>query len=69
MNIVETKPTTTEEVQKSQTVRLLDVGLFGPMMIMSAMNKEPPQWMRLAMFGIGIGTVLYNANNFFKNLK
>jgi len=69
MNIIEEKMTNTRELQKSQEVRFLDMALFGPMMIMSAMNKEPAEWMRLAMLGIGIGTVIYNANNYFRNLQ
>ncbi len=49
---------------KAQGIRLLDIGVFGPMMVLSAMNKKPPGWLKLAMVGIGVGTILYNAKNF-----
>jgi len=49
---------------KAQGTRFMDISVFGPLMIFSAMNKTPPPWLRLAMVGIGVGTILYNANNF-----
>jgi ABC-type enterobactin transport system permease subunit len=42
----------------------MDISVFGPLMIFSAINKTPPPWLRLAMVGIGVGTILYNAKNF-----
>ena len=58
-----------EPVAKTQAIRLLDVGLFGPMMVLSAMNKNPPEYMRLAMLGIGLGTVIYNLYNYLEQEK
>ena len=49
---------------KAQGVRLLDVGLFGPLTILGALNKEPPWWMRLALLAYGVGTIVYNWQNF-----
>lgn len=57
---------TQTEIAKSQAVRLMDVGLFGPVMIMTALNRRPPAWMRLAMVGVGIGTIIYNGINYAK---
>lgn len=59
----------TETVSKTQAIRLLDVGLFGPLMILSALNKNPPEYMRLAMLGIGIGTIAYNLYNYLEQEK
>jgi len=57
------------EISKGQEMRIMDVAIFGPLMIMSAMNKEPPELLRLAMLGIGIGTIVYNGWNFLKNMN
>jgi len=51
---------------KAQGVRFMDISVFGPLMIFSAINKTPPPWLRLAMVGIGVGTILYNARNFLQ---
>jgi len=66
------QPTTPSPVVKGQGVRLMDITVLGPMMILSAMGKNPPGWLRLGMVAIGVGTVLYNARNYFqveKDLK
>lgn len=65
-DLMELKNKQNETVSKTQAIRLLDVGLFGPLMIMSALNKKPPEYMRLAMLGIGIGTVIYNLYNYLE---
>ncbi len=54
-----------KEVQKSQTIRVLDVLLIGPLMVMggNALRKQHPELgTLLAVFGIT--TVAYNAANF-----
>lgn len=58
-----------ESPSKTQAIRLLDVGLFGPLMVLSALNKNPPEYMRLAMLGIGIGTIVYNLYNYIEQEK
>ncbi len=65
-DLMDLKNNQNETVSKTQAIRLLDVGLFGPLMIMSALNKKPPEYMRLAMLGIGIGTVIYNLYNYLE---
>ncbi len=60
----QTEPKPDTDDIKAQGVRLLDIGVFGPLMVLSAMNKKPPGWLKLAMVGIGVGTILYNAKNF-----
>ncbi|MES9901039.1 MAG: hypothetical protein ABW148_18735 [Sedimenticola sp.] len=62
-------PQTVEPVAKTQAIRILDVGLFGPMMVLSALNKKPPEYMRLAMLGIGLGTIVYNLYNYLEQTK
>ncbi len=61
--LAETPPPTAGDV-KAQAVRLGDILLFGPLMVMGALGKETPQWMRAAMLVIGVGTIVYNAANF-----
>ena len=60
----EPTPEPTPSDVKAQAVRMGDILLFGPLMVMGAMGKAPPQWMRAAMLIIGIGTIVYNAANF-----
>ncbi|MES9855921.1 MAG: hypothetical protein ABW166_04865 [Sedimenticola sp.] len=62
-------PVNTNTIEKTQAVRLLDIGLFGPMMVMSALDKKPPEFMRLAMLGIGIGTIVYNLYHYLEQDK
>lgn len=61
-------PVLTEEI-KAQPIRLLDIGLFGPLTILGALNKTPPVWMRLGLLAYGIGTIVYNWNNFVEISK
>jgi len=49
---------------KSQNVRLLDVLLLAPLMIYSGASKKRPNWLRMTLVGIGIGTALYNYENY-----
>ncbi len=51
---------------KAQPMRLLDVGVFGPLTVLGALNKEPPDWMRLFLLFFGLGTIAYNAYNFLE---
>jgi len=60
---------TIPEVTKAQSVRLLDVAVFGPLMLFSAMNKTPPKWVQLGMLAVGAGTILYNLSNFVDTVK
>ena len=55
-----------DEDIKAQPMRLLDVGVFGPLTVLGALNKEPPQWMRLFLLFFGLGTIAYNAYNFLE---
>lgn len=54
---------------KAQGVRLLDIGVLGPLMIFSALDKTPPPWLKLAMVGMGVGTILYNLKNYLEIQK
>lgn len=51
---------------KTQTVRLLDVFLFGPVIMYAGTRKELPIWLRLSLLAIGAGTVVYNGLNYMK---
>lgn len=47
---------------KSQTVRLIDVFILGPAMIFA--TRKLTGFEQIFMFGIGVGTILYNAANY-----
>jgi hypothetical protein len=52
---------------KTQTIRLLDVFLIGPLMVWGGCvgaKKHPTAGRALAAFGVA--TVLYNGNNYLK---
>lgn len=54
--------------QKTQFIRLLDVFVFGPLMIASGIQQRS-QYFRAAMILIGTGTILYNGANYLKNVQ
>lgn len=49
---------------KAQPVRLADVLVFGPLMIYSGLGKNPPGWVKGGLIVIGVGTILYNLQNY-----
>lgn len=53
------------EIEKSQTVRLLDVFAVGPLMIWSA--QYAPRELRDVMVILGLGTIVYNGANWIAN--
>ena len=53
---------------KSQFVRLLDVFVFGPMMIAAAQSQRS-NYFRTALTVIGIGTIVYNGVNYFQTKR
>lgn len=54
---------------KAQDVRLLDVFVFGPMMIWAAYTPRMTGTERLALAIIGAGTILYNGLNYLEIQK
>jgi hypothetical protein len=54
-----------KEVSKSQWVRLADVWIIGPAMVWAGLDTTKPKVLRYGLIGMGIGTVLYNARNFY----
>ena len=58
------------EADKSQFVRLLDMFLFGPAMIAIGLWKSNlPMWLKMTSIIMGLGTIIYNANNYLINRK
>lgn len=57
----------TRSTGKTQTVRLLDVFVFGPFIMYSALRAEKS--LQLPLFLIGLGTVLYNGANYLELQK
>lgn len=50
---------------KAQSVRLLDVFVFGPVMLWAGLQRGAlPPWARHALIALGIGTVVYNGRNY-----
>lgn len=56
-------------LQKSQTVRLIDVFALGPFMIWFGLKSDAPDWARYIMIGSGVATIIYNGNNYIHNLR
>lgn len=59
---------TTTPQNKSQLVRLLDVFVFGPLMIAAA-GDQKNAYFRTALTLIGIGTIVYNGVNYLQTAK
>ncbi len=53
---------------KSQLIRLLDVFVFGPLMIAAA-SSQRSKYFRTALTVIGIGTIIYNGANYLHNVR
>jgi len=51
---------------KSQQVRLLDVFIYGPLMVGIGISKKPNPYARVALVILGIGTSIYNYLNYVK---
>lgn len=59
---------TIEEFQKSQAVRVWDMIFVGPILIFAGVTPSNlPSGLRFTITTIGIATIVYNANNYFKN--
>lgn len=54
--------------EKSQLVRLMDVFVFGPLMI-QASRRQPGKYFKAALFVIGLGTILYNGVNYLETQR
>lgn len=52
-----------EEV-KAQPIRLLDVFVFGPLMIYMGTAANPGSLARTAIIAVGVGSILYNLRNY-----
>lgn len=55
------------KAEKDQTIRLLDMFILGPAMIYSGLGKDLPQGLKAMMFLTGVGTIIYNGNNWYIN--
>lgn len=54
-----------EEIRKAQAVRLFDVFILGPSMIMNS-RRAKGDIMPLLMLASGLGTIFYNGMNYIK---
>jgi len=54
---------------KTQNIRLLDVFLLGPLMIYAARGARLGDLERAALAAAGVGTILYNWNNYLEKQK
>jgi hypothetical protein len=50
-----------------QKVRLLDVFVIAPVLMVASTQKTLSKPMRAAVFSIGLATLLYNGHNYLKN--
>ncbi len=61
------RPAQVDRIQKTQVIRVLDVLLIGPLMVMGGrdMSQRSPILGGLLEF-FGIGTIAYNARNWYR---
>lgn len=55
-----------KEVSKTQFIRLLDIGVIGPVMIYVALTDKPDKFLRSLLFVFGALTITYNLSNYLK---
>ena len=61
-------PSTIDEFQKSQAIRVWDMIFVAPVLMAAGLAKSNlPDSLRITVFSIGLATFIYNANNYFKN--
>lgn len=49
---------------KSQAVRLVDIGILGPFMVWVGLQERVPEWAGAALVVSGLLTIAYNARNY-----
>ena len=52
-----------------QKVRLIDVFVIAPFLMYVGSNKNLSNPIRIGLWTIGISTLIYNGNNYLKNIK
>ena len=67
----ETRKETVDEYQKSQTIRLIDVFIIGPVLIYAGIKhrKDMSKLLSGTLILFGAATVYYNAKNYLVNEK
>lgn len=66
--IDEVKPTTLQELSKSQNIRLVDVFVIAPFLFYIGYNtKGLKKWEQLGLYAIASATLIYNGKNYLKN--
>ena len=60
------EPATIPELQKSQTMRLIDVFFVGPALMYYGFRSNDPLE-KLVVGGIGFATIIYNGKNYLEN--
>ncbi len=69
MKIAETRLETVEEFQKSQAIRLIDIFMIAPILVLAGTKKELSPALRIGLLAIGVATFIYNGRNFLKNYQ
>ena len=71
MEIKEQIQASSKEVQKSQTIRLIDVYVIAPILIYGGIQyrKVLPKWLSISLIVIGGCTLYYNAKNYLETKK
>lgn len=55
------------EIKKSQFVRLWDIFALGPAMVYIGYAEKLETWEKVLLIGAGIGTIIYNGQNYIAN--
>ncbi len=75
-DIIQTQMTTSvQEVVKTQTIRVADVFIVGPLMIFAGWTLQDYKLDKInrplgfTLMALGVGTILLNGKNYFANQK
>lgn len=58
-----------DAVNKTPDVRILDVVVLGPYLVVVALEREPAQLLRIGLAFAGGATITYNLKNYLGNLE
>lgn len=55
-----------QELNSTQLIRLIDIFIYAPILVLAGTMKTMPQWIRIILIILAIGTIIYNSYYYFK---
>lgn len=55
-----------KDLDSTKAIRLLDIWVYGPILIIAGLMPIMPKWMRVVLISLGILTFIYNGYYYLK---